>query len=127
MSDTPNRRHSISFKERLELAEFLKSVIVTNDEGFSHYKDGWSDPAVAKRMKCSPGNVVGVRKPLYPNFTDKWKLPKKNEEPKTDLLDNLAEQVRVLHKRMSFLEDSVLSRLKYLEEELGITPSDKAK
>lgn len=127
MSDTPNRRRSIGFKERLELAEFLKSVIVSSEDGFSHYKEGWSDPAVAKRMKCSPGNVVGVRKPLYPNFVDKYKVPKKQEEPKADLLGNLAEQVRVLHKRMSFLEDSVLARLKYLEEELGITPPDTAK
>lgn len=101
MTETPVRRHSLNFKEKLELAEFLKSVVETNDEGISFYKPGWTDAAVAKRNRCTPGNVQGVRVQLYPKFMDK--VPAANAS-------------EIFAQRLADLE----ARVEYLERELGI-------
>lgn len=124
MTEGTNRRHTLSFKQKMEIAEFIKDVVDTSETG-AHYKAGWSDAVVAKRMKCTDNNVAAVRRSLYPVFHDKHKTPDKLQTNKA--LGSLAERVADLDNRVAFLEEELLARLQYLENELGVTPPKAGK
>jgi hypothetical protein len=123
MVETTHRRHALTFKQKMDIADLLKDIVETTETG-SFYKPGWTDAAVAKRMKCTEGNVGHVRRSLFPVFHDKFKSPDKVQTKKE--LGTLSERVADLDSRVSFLEEELLARLQYLESELGVTPPTKA-
>jgi len=125
MTEQAIRRHALTFKEKLEVADFLKSVIETPDSAPAFYKSGWSDAAVAKRMKCTPGNVRGVRVYMYPSFIDKNKRDTPEKKVAFTKVTDLQAQVAHLQSRVKFLEEEFIVRLQYLEEGLGVTPPTK--
>lgn len=111
----------IDVKKKMEIAEFLKTVIHTNEEGDASYKGVWNDSLVAKQMRCSPANVRGIRVLFYPNFLSKFR-PEMAVVKKSG---NVTEKLAHLDMRVKFLEEELLARLTYLETELGVTPKGK--
>lgn len=125
MPATTSRRRVLSFMEKLDLADFLKSVVETPENAPASYKTGWSDEAVAKRLECTAPNVRGVRHHLYPNFVDKHKRDTAKEP--TIKVANLQAQIDHVCGRVTFMEEELFARLKYLEDALGVTPPAKPK
>ena len=122
MTTITKRRHSLSFTEKLDLVDFMKSIVETPENSPAFYKSGWSDEAIAKRMKCSSANVRGVRKHIYPNFVDKYKIDKPPAKPKSVKVADLQSQIDDLRNHVLALEEELCARLRYLEEGLGVTP-----
>ena len=122
MTTITNLRHSLSFKEKLDLVDFMKSIVETPENSPAFYKLGWSDEAIAKRMKCSPANVRGIRNHIYPSFVDKYKIDKLPAKAKPVKVADLQWQINDLRNQVLALEEECYARLQYLEEGLGVTP-----
>ena len=57
------KKHS-TLKEKFEIAEFLKTIIVKDGE-FARYTGNWSDIEVSRKYKTSVGTVRGIRNEFF--------------------------------------------------------------
>lgn len=115
--------------KKMEIAEFLKTVIHMSAEGDATYKGAWSDSLAAQHLRCTAGNVRGIRQKFYPTFQSKFRPEKAVAKAKKDALAALEDRVTYIEQdilaRLEDLENDMLARLTYLETELGVKPTGK--
>lgn len=103
------KRNALTFEERLDIYEFLKTVCKKEGD-YAEYIPGWTD--VAKQLGVKITNVQSIRMSKFGKTKD-FKLidDSKDELPKTKMTKaKLFERVEDLARR-----------LEYLERELGVT------
>lgn len=101
------KRHALSFEERLNVYEFLKTVCKKNGE-YAEYTHGWTDVSVAKHLGIRMPNVQSIR------------LSQFGKVREFRLLDDGKAKAKKPMKMRDRLED-LARRVEYLEKELGVT------
>jgi hypothetical protein len=102
----PTRSHT-TFAKKLEIVEFLKTVLTPKDEnGLVSYKvDGMSDTVVAQKLKVTPAIIRGVRQ---------------------EVLGNLKHMTTTMPNGYSKRLDELEYRIQRIEQGLGLPPHDQS-